>query len=128
HGAVLAAPEPPRRCGLALEAEGDEGRQQELVLALDTEAAAMTAGAARILAQRVAHDANRRQPRLHDLDRVVARGGACEDDHRRLAVERRPRPGAAGVEITLDEEPAGLGMRAERDRRHLVAVGSGGPR
>ena len=88
----------------------------------------MTAGAARILAQRVAHDANRRQPRLHDLDRVVARGGAREDDHRRLAVERRPRPGAAGVEITLDEEPAGLGMRAERDRRHLVAVGSGGHR
>src|SRR5262249_35825128 len=45
-GARLAPVEPPRRRGLALEAERDEGGRVELVLALDPEAAAVAAGRA----------------------------------------------------------------------------------
>src|SRR5262249_61584530 len=85
--AVLAAPEPPRRRRLALEAERDEGRLQEVIVALDAEAPTMAPGAARVAAERVAHDANGRQPRFDDLDRVVARRGPGEDDHRGFAVE-----------------------------------------
>ena len=82
----------------------------------------MAAGAARVAAQRIAHDANRRQPRLDDFHRVVPGRGAREDDHRRLAVEGRSGAGAARVQIALDEELARLRVRAERDRGHLVAV------
>src|SRR5256712_12859182 len=46
HGAVEAAAQTPRRRRLALEAEGDEGRRQELVHALDAQAAAKLPGAA----------------------------------------------------------------------------------
>ena len=57
---------------------------------------------------------------------LLRRGGAREDDHPRLAVVGGTGAGAAGVEIALDEEPPRLGMRAEGDGRHLVAVGAGG--
>src|SRR5207249_12157815 len=121
-GAILPAPEPPGRRRLALEAERDEGRLQEVILALDPEAAAVAPGAARVAAERIAHDANGRQARLDDFHRVVARGGAREDDHRRLAVEAWAGAGAARIQIALDEELARMRMRAERDRGHLVAI------
>ena len=121
-GAVRAAPEAPRRGRLALEAERDEGGREELVHALDAEAAAQAPGAARVLAKPVAQDAHGADARLHDLHRVIAGRRSPEDDHGRLAVERGPPARAAGIEIPLDEELARLGMRAEGDGRHLVAV------
>src|SRR5207247_4573223 len=47
--AVLAAPQPPRRRRLALEAERDEGRRLELVHSLDAETSAVLPRAARVL-------------------------------------------------------------------------------
>jgi hypothetical protein len=49
---------------------------RELVLALDTETAAELAGAAGVLPQAVLEYSQQRQARLHDLDRIVARGRA----------------------------------------------------
>src|SRR5262249_61147233 len=86
-GAVLAAPEPPGRRRLALEAERDKGRLEGVILALDPEAAAVAPRAPRVAPQRVAHDANGRQPRFDHLHRIVTGCRAREDDHRRLAVE-----------------------------------------
>src|SRR5262249_34416269 len=80
-------------------------------------------GAARARGERVAQDAHRAEAGLDAPHRVVPRGGPAEDDHPRLAVERRARAGAAGVEVPLDEQLARLGVRAEGDGRHLVAVG-----
>src|SRR5882724_8353107 len=110
HGAVAASAETPRRRRFALEAEGDERRREELVHALDAEASPELAGAAGVRPQAVAQDAHRRHARFHDLHGIVARGGAPEDDHRRLAVVGRTGTRAARVEIALDEQPARLRM------------------
>src|SRR5262245_63074184 len=126
HRAVAAAGEAPGRRHLALEAEGDEGRAEELVLALDAETAAVAPGAPRILAQPVAENADGAVARLHDLHGIVAGGRAREDDHAGFAVVRGAPAGAARVEVALDEEPARLRVRAEGDGGHLVAVGAGG--
>src|SRR5215470_12051915 len=122
HRAIESTAKTPRRRRFALEAEGDEARFEELIDALDAEAAAELAGATRIRPKTVFQNPHRWHARLDDLDRIVARGRAREDDHRRLAVVRRPRAGAPRVEIALDEELARLRVRAERDGRHLVAV------
>src|SRR5262249_27778478 len=98
HGTVLSAPESPPRPDLALQAEGDEARRQELVLALDAETAPMLPGAAGVLAQLIAEDPDGAETRLHDLHGIVARGGSAEDDHGRLAVEAGPSARSAGIE------------------------------
>src|SRR6185503_8260724 len=90
------------------------------------EPAPVPARAAGVRAQRVAQDADGAVPGLHHLHGIIPRGGAREDDHAGLAVMGRPRAGAAGIEIALDEEPSRLRMRAESDGRHLIAVGAGG--
>ena len=59
HRAVRRPPWSPHGgVDLALEAEGDEGGGEELVHALDAEAAAVAPGAAGVLAQPVAQDAD----------------------------------------------------------------------
>src|SRR5439155_7630221 len=73
-GTVLPAPEPPGRRRLALEAEGDEGRQQEVVVALDAEAPAVASGATRVLAQPVAGDANQRKRSEEHTSELQSRG------------------------------------------------------
>src|SRR5262245_4085285 len=122
--AIVSALVSPRRRHLALEAEGDEGGGAELVHALDPEPAAVSPGAARILANAVLHDPHGWKPRLHDLDGIVASGGASEDDQPGFTVRAWTRSRASGVQVALDEELAGLGMRAERDGRHLITVGA----
>src|SRR5262245_14505546 len=126
HGAIASPAESPGRRRLPLEAEGDEGRREELVHALDAEPAAKLPGAARVRPKAVAENTHRGHARFDDLDRIVARGRAREDDHRRLAVICGARARPARVEIALDEQAAGLRMSAERDGRHLVAIGAGG--
>ena len=86
----------------------------------------MAARAARVGAKRVAQDAHRAHARLDDLHRVVPGRGAREDDQRRVSVPRRTPARAARVQVALDEEPSGVRMRAEGDRRHLVPVRAGG--
>src|SRR5262245_9531279 len=81
-GTSRSPEKPPRGSRLALETEGDEGRRQELVCALDAEAAAVTTGAAGVPPETVVADAHEAEPRLHDFRRVVACGGPSEDDHR----------------------------------------------
>src|SRR5439155_4512138 len=125
-GAVAASAETPRWRRFALEAEGDERRREELVLALDAEASPELAGTTGVRPQAIAHDVHRRHARFHDLHGIVARGGAREDDHRRLAVIGWTGTRAAGVEVALDEQPGRLRMGAEGDGGHLIAVGAGG--
>ena len=126
HGAVKSPAEPPGRRRLPLQAERDEDWREEPVHALDAEPAAKLTGAARVRPQAVAHDTHRRHARFDDFDRIVARGRAREDDHRRLAVIRGARARPAHVEIALDEQPARLRMRAKGDGRHLIAIRAGG--
>ena len=103
HRAVAPSAETPRRRRSALQAEGDERRREELVHALDAEASPELAGAAGVRPQAVFQNSHRRHARFDDLHGIVARGGAREDDHRRLAVIGWTGTRAAGVEVALDE-------------------------
>src|SRR5262249_3760531 len=75
-GAVESAAQSPRWRRLPLQAEGDEGRREELIHALDAQAATKRAGAARVHPEAVFQNSHRRQARFDDLDRIVARGRA----------------------------------------------------